>query len=336
MKLQPIKYYGFIFALTFCVVLYWSSEPQPTGANNTGKKLSRPDIHENIYGSAVISASVYILVGSRGKIFRSVDKGQSWQMIASGTRKTLYAVSFTDLKTGWISGQSGLILHTTDGGQTWAKQDSGTKKHLFGISFGDAQHGCAVGDWSIIVVTDDGGATWKDASLKEDVLLYDVHMTDAQNGNAVGEFGVIYSTSDGGINWTRIESPNPEEKSLFCMHRNGKSLYAGGLDGLILYSKDSGSTWSRAANPVNKSIYGISVLGPSGWAVGDSGTVLRTENGGESWQAVAVPEAYKLFWLKAIEVHNSLPEDRYGFVAGANGLYLTIQDQKLMVGKAAR
>ena len=113
------------------------------------------------------------------------------------------------------------------------------------------------------------------------------------------------------------------------MNRDGESLYAGGLSGLILYSKDEGKTWQHAKSPVTKSIYGISVLGQTGWAVGDSGTVLRTEDGGESWQAVAVPEAYKLFWLKAVRVHNNHPEERYGFAAGANGLYIKIQQRQL-------
>jgi len=324
---------GMVMSAAILVVfLFISHRPlilQTAQANMPQKSLHPRDIRENIYGSARISETEYLLVGSRGKIFRSTDSGKSWLAIPSGTRKTLYSVSFSNAKVGWISGQSGVILHTAEGGQTWAQQDRGTQKHLFGISFGDAQNGCAVGDWSIIVVTDDGGNTWRDASLKEDVLLYDIHMADAKNGCAVGEFGGIYLTNDGGRNWTKSQSPNPEGLSLFCMTWDGDSVYAGGLDGLILYSKDRGKTWARAKSLVTKSIYGISLLGQTGWAVGDSGTVLRTADAGATWQAVVVPEAYKLFWLKAVRGHNSNSEDRYGFAAGANGLYVNIEQQQL-------
>ena len=291
--------------------------------------LQTKDIHENIYGSAVISETVFLLVGSRGMIYRSEDKGETWRVIPSGTRKTLYSVSFSDPETGWVSGQSGLILHTKDGGKTWVRQESGTKKHLFGVSFADVRHGCAVGDWSIIIYTDDGGLNWKDASLKEDVLLYDVNMEDALNGCAVGEFGGIFLTGDGGLSWQRVESPDTEGHSLFCMNRDGDSVYAGGMDGLIIFSKDRGKTWRISENPLHKSIYGISVSGRAGWAVGDSGTALSTDDGGESWQPQDVPESYRLFWLKTLQLQKWDNDDKNGFAAGANGLFMNISSRSL-------
>jgi photosystem II stability/assembly factor-like uncharacterized protein len=326
---KTVKRWRIIIGVFFFIIINGPLMAPSSQANDSKNHLLVKDIHENIYGSAIISESEYLLAGSRGKIFRSEDNGKTWQEIPSGTRKTLYSVSFPDSKTGWIAGQSGMILHTIDGGRSWSEQNSGTEKHLFAISFSDTQHGCAVGDWGIIVVTDDGGLSWKDASIEEDVILYDIYTADSQNGCAVGEFGRIFQTSDGCQNWMEIESPNPAGLSLFCMSHDNDSLYAGGLDGLILYSNDVGKTWQRASNGVNKSIYGISVQGETGWAVGDSGTVLHTEDSGKSWQQIDVPEAYKLFWLKAVRGPIDNRKDRQGFAAGANGLFITIQNQGL-------
>ncbi len=309
------------------ILIFAISMVIPVSGANAVDDLIRPqDIHENIYDAAVISETEYMLVGSRGRIFRSPDKGKSWQRIQSGIRKALYSVSFLSPDNGWICGQSGLILHTADAGKTWAVQNSGTKKHLFSISFGDMQHGCAVGDWGVIIKTNDGGQNWKDVSLSEDVILYGIYMADAQNGCIVGEFGKIYLTSDGGTSWLETQSPNPLGLSLFCICQDRDSLYAGGLDGLIFYSNDRGSTWQSAQTPVKKAIYGISMSGQTGWAVGDSGTVLRTEDGGKIWQVVVVPEAFKLFWLKAVKVFSG-SMDQHGFTAGADGLYLNIKQQ---------
>lgn len=107
-----------------------------SGYTGKSKQVLRPqDIKESIYDSVIFSDTEYLMVGDKGKIFRSVDGGKDWQEVQSGTRLPLFSVCFVDSKNGWISGNSGLILHTTNGGITWSKQGSGTKKHLLGISF---------------------------------------------------------------------------------------------------------------------------------------------------------------------------------------------------------
>lgn len=297
-------------------------------ADEPGRALRTGAIRENIYASAILSDTTYIMAGDRGKIFRSMDSGKTWREVTSGTKLSLFSVSFPDSKNGWISGKSGLVLHTTDGGITWSKQDSRTKKHLFSINFEDARHGCAVGDWGVIVCTKDGGATWQDVSVKEDVILYGVHIADSKHAWAVGEFGRIFKTGDGGRTWTLVPSPM-EEKSLFCLDIEGDSLFAAGLDSIIMYSKDRGKSWQRARNDSKNSIYAIVVRGQTGWAVGDSGTVLRTSDGGQNWQSLDVPEKNKLFWVGTVSLQSGNPRNGLGFAAGAHGIFYNIVGDKL-------
>ncbi len=46
----------------------------------------------------------------------------------AGRKKHLYAVCFSDEKTGWAVGVEGTILTTKDGGARWAAQASGVSK----------------------------------------------------------------------------------------------------------------------------------------------------------------------------------------------------------------
>lgn len=115
-------------------------------AEESGKKLRPEEIRENIFDSVMLSEALYLIVGDRGKIYRSMDKGQHWADVPSGTGELLFLVSFPDSHNGWIAGSSGLIIHSRDGGKSWSMQASGTEKHLFGIHLPDALHGFAVGD----------------------------------------------------------------------------------------------------------------------------------------------------------------------------------------------
>jgi len=315
-----------------------------SGYGEPGKTLRAHDIRENIWDSTIVSPTDYIMVGDRGRIFRSADSGKTWREVSSGTRMPLYSVSFPDSKNGWISGKSGLILHTADGGQTWSKQESGKNKHFFSIDFTDDRHGCAVGDWGAIVVTGDGGATWQDVSLTEDVVLYGVDFADRQNCWIVGEFGQIFRTTTRGTTWSAVQVKQDAESSpycpvgtsLFCLHIDGDSLYAAGLDGIIIYSKDRGETWHYARSELKKALYSIVVRGDSGWAAGDAGTILKTSDGGASWQVVDIPEQKKLFWVGTMSLTNTNPQETGGFGAGASGLFFSIEHNNLLWGDGGK
>lgn len=59
-----------------------------------------------------------------------------------------------------------------------------------------------------------------------------------------------------------------------------------GVDGLILRTTDSGSTWNAQTSGTTDWLYGVFMFDVNeGWAVGDNGTILHTVNGGTTWAA---------------------------------------------------
>jgi photosystem II stability/assembly factor-like uncharacterized protein len=69
-----------------------------------------------------------------------------WIQQNSGTSNGLYAVHFTNAKTGYIAGEAGIILKTTDGGITWTPQSSRSIFYLNSIYFLDSITGYIAGE----------------------------------------------------------------------------------------------------------------------------------------------------------------------------------------------
>lgn len=288
------------------------------------------EISDNIYDGAILSRKIYLMVGDRGRIFRTENGGVDWAPIQSGTKDNLFSVSFPDDANGWICGDKGLILHTGDGGLTWHPQPSATKRDLLAVDFCDPRHGLAAGDWGAVVITEDGGASWQDVSLPEDMVIYDVIIIDAGHLLVAGEFGMIFESTDSGRHWKPlIEESGLMDipKTIFAIDYHQSTLYTAGMDGQIQFTVDGGKTWGKANNASHAALYNIQMEGLTGWAVGDLGTVLKTLDGGKNWTTVSLPQSYRLSWICALDMMRNSPLS--GFAAGSKGLFLNIRDNQL-------
>ena len=107
------------------------------------------------------SDSIGFAVGDFGRIVKSIDSGENWSLLNSGTTKDLYSVSFPTEEVGCAVGSSGVIIRTEDGGSYWFAQNSGTKENLNKVQFLDSENGFVVGDSGTILHTEDGGDSWE-------------------------------------------------------------------------------------------------------------------------------------------------------------------------------
>ena len=101
-------------ALFLAVAVAGCHGEAPEEAPLFARKIS---ISDKFYDVAAIDANHALVVGYGGKILKTDDGGNSWNVVPSGTDKALYSIEFIDGKVGWISGQDGVILHTEDGGK---------------------------------------------------------------------------------------------------------------------------------------------------------------------------------------------------------------------------
>ncbi|MBD3336208.1 MAG: hypothetical protein GF355_11895 [Candidatus Eisenbacteria bacterium] len=161
------------------------------------------------------------VVGSGGRIFATIDGGDSWVSQNSGTSLDFRSVHFLDTQNGWITGESGggnthPVFRTTDGGATW--QD---------LSFGTTCYA-------------------NDCIFFADELLGWISGWD----NTLNPH--IHHTKDGGVTWTRQTTPVPSgagtvARVQFADPMVGwatvSSIYQAPA-GAILHTTNGGATWS--------------------------------------------------------------------------------------------
>lgn len=300
---------------------------------------------ENLYGVDAFGDGLLVwAVGAFGGVFHSDDGGRTWVTQEAGLQEPLFDVAFASPTHGIVVGKSGVILHTQDGGRSWTRAHSGVTTHLFKIAMVDERRAWVVGDWGVVLQTVDGGRTWIDRSIGADVVLSGVSFADAEHGWSVGEFGTVLFTGDGGRTWRRQASGT--EKTLFGVtFTSSQTGWVVGMDGLLLHTMDGGETWtvqrgSAAAGSLealgfvdfvqNPALYDVAIAGTAGCIVGDTGTVITTHDGGRTWQTVRLPEAVRLFWLRAASV---TPGSR-GILVGAKGLVVSLVDGDVVTAGA--
>lgn len=81
-----------------------------------------------------------------------------------------------------------------------------------------------------------------------------------------------------------LQSPKSPNMAILSVTRAGKRVVAVGERGIVLYSDDSGRTWTQAQTPTSATLTRVRFANDTlGWAVGHMGIVLHTEDGGATW-----------------------------------------------------
>src|SRR5258708_580336 len=115
------------WVLVLCAGLLAIGRPTITLAadgEGTGA-ASRP--WENYFGVAMLPGGRAIVVGDKGVVMSSMDKGATWtrfQLTKNAQYLDLYSVAFTaDGSRGWAVGDGGTIFRSDDRGTTWTLQN---------------------------------------------------------------------------------------------------------------------------------------------------------------------------------------------------------------------
>ncbi|MBI1814610.1 MAG: hypothetical protein HYR72_06510 [Deltaproteobacteria bacterium] len=296
-------------------------------------------ITDNLYGTRFLNDDDAWVVGAFGTIYRTHDRGKTWQSQASHTQEPLFAVDFTDTNEGWAVGRSGVIVHTNNGGDSWSAQPSQTDHHLFDVDFVDDEVGCVVGDWGTILITKNGGETWEPHSFSRDVILNSVSMVDRKHAWIAGEAGTVLVTEDGGLTWS--EQHTGADKTLFAIHFADRQRgWAVGMDALILHTQDGGATWELQNGSGqtggleqvgagqtfdNPTLYAVTVVGPNGYAVGEIGAIFTSSDSGRTWTREPVPQSWGVSWLRDV----AIVPGANGMMVGAGGRRVAIADGRV-------
>ncbi len=177
-----------------------------------------------------------------------------------------------------------------------------------------------VGSYGQVRSTRDGGQHWVSGWVGVYDHLQDAVALDEKTVVAVGNGNVILRSADGGLVWRRVEGvpmSDIENKLLKIKQAPDGSLWAVGVMGTVLVSRDQGRSFQRAVEPEDMAWNDIGFSGGGMWLVGEFGRILRSGDG-TTWESVASPASESLMAVDFAGPH--------GAIVGLNGVMLETHD----------
>ena len=273
---------------------YWA----PGRLQVTGQILFRD---ENLQALSIVDQDFAVAAGNNGVVYKTFDRGATWQSIGYPLLPTDYLISdvkFITREIGYVAGtlpQVAILPYvTTNGGASWTALDS-FPAHF--IDFVDPSHGWLVTIGASGFRTTNGGGTWQPMTLPNNggnAIISEIDFASQNVGWAVGWFGYAARTSNGGVNWTLQNISSPEEIFLGLRAVSETEAYAVGIHqqptsetASVFHTVDSGATWTREFVPAD---YLNNIFANSSgnlWASGYDGKVLHKAGAGSTLQLVS-------------------------------------------------
>ena len=232
--------------------------------------------------------SRWIVVGERGHILTSDDRGRSWaQARRVPVQALLTGVCFFDARRGIAVGHDEAILSTSDAGETWALKHYAPEKQqpLLDVYCGEGGHAIAVGAYSSFYESRDGGATW---SLRAPPLVSAKPVAAVQraspNRHAPADQGDGASTPSAA---TYDEDIPQDYHFNRIIAASATRLYIAAEAGHIYRSDDAGASWMELPSPYSGSFFGALALSDNEVLVfGLRGNLFRSSDAGNTWQRI--------------------------------------------------
>ncbi len=252
-------------------------------ANTYNSNISDIFFADRLTGYACgVSAGIGNCSGTNS-ILRTIDGGETWIRMNTGSTAAMYRLHFVDAFTGWAVGNSSTVLKTTDGGQTWVTQTSGVGAGYNSIHFPTPQVGFVVGQNGIVRKSTNGGAFWTTIQSGS-ITLRDVWFVNQNLGFYVGNSGALFRTTNGGGSFQSVYSGSDflkevwfaDEQIGYAMSSNKLLKTINGGNSWTSYDAEEGQIWLRM-HWVNAN---------TGYIFGDLNLILRTDDGGETWQQI--------------------------------------------------
>jgi photosystem II stability/assembly factor-like uncharacterized protein len=204
-----------------------------------------------VWGSGV--NDVYA-VGENGTILHSADRGQSWQLLASGTAETLFGIWGSAANDVYVVGDHGLILHSADSGRTWTPTRVGVGQGLRAVWGSSADAVYAAGGNGLMAQRI-GRGNWASHYQVSRGINPGWNAIFGSGGTVwvVGSTARIVSSSDGGATWNDAPSPPGTDNYISSITGAGGTLYIGMTltfsgDPRFYYSSNGGASWNPVAN----------------------------------------------------------------------------------------
>jgi len=217
----------FVDSMTgFCAGYNYSNYGRLLKTSNGGKiwtaKSLAIGLIRDIY---FLSNMVGWIVGSDGLLARTINGGDSFELMTTNIPSIIVRVYFTDENTGWAVTNSNILLRTVDGGQNWliSYYKENTDYGGQAIYFCDKLKGF-IGTGDGLYATTDGGRTFNQIKYSGSRDITDIQFSNKLEGwittsssNYSGQAGAVYHTLDGGMTWQLMINSGQQFLALSCV-----------------------------------------------------------------------------------------------------------------------
>lgn len=229
-----------------------------------------------------------------GKLFMSVNGGQSWSEIYSGHHPGKVNAILKKDNDLFFSSYFNGILRSSDSGNTWAEKNH----NLYQMTGNSVIHSGSeifTNSGADIYYSSNNGNSWE---KKNTAMPYAAITSLHKNANGdlfagLADHG-IYRSSDNGNTWSSINNGLNSYGRFIYIQSNGNYLYAAKIftsvaDTLRIYrSSDNGNTWSFIYQPAEFGLEHFTVSSTGMIYVAGSNmlmesVVIRSSDNGNSW-----------------------------------------------------
>lgn len=298
-------------------------------------QLTSPVKNDFVSLSVIDSLNVFV-AGDSGKILKTANGGNSWQVLNFPSDKTVNDIFFYSANHGWAITMNVLsppfgsnIFYTNNGGQSWSEASRFFEDiFLTTISFYDSLNGICGSASGDMIKSSDGGINW---DVVEDTVITGLPILSLNyhspkfvfgSGGHIDFAGGIFSSSDYGASWNlKLVGPEPiQHLHVF------DSLNIIGVGGDYEFGTGVVSTSDGGANWIYKSLsfFGIAVAvsfkdRSEGWAtLGFGKSFMHTTDAGKRWTLVPTPNDISIYDL-------AFANDKVGYAVGDSGTILKFQ-----------
>ena len=294
--------------------------------DDAGMSWKQQSVGTNLYFVAS-RGDILIAVGgevgyfrNRRVVYRSSDRGDSWEMEVNESGSVLYGVTIGSDMTAVACGEAGALLQRASRNAVWTEAKSPTE-HLLSAVVHTEDDVLAVGSFGIVATSTDGGESWTANFAEKQKFLRSISFHDPDHGVAVGQEGLILYTANGGSVWHVSESGFKKFLGGVSMLSPTVAVAVGGK-GLVLRTTDGGESWKKVTSGTDRTLVAVSFVdGQSGLAVGRS-TILATEDGGNTWERRSIPDGVGDCWLNDV----AYGDHAVVAIVGSTGIILTSPD----------
>jgi len=276
------------------------------------------------YSMYFINSSVGVYGCSDGRVYRTVDGGNTWNFAMCPSSLDITSIQFINSTTGFGFGSGSVYIKTTDAGLTWDEFSIGTGNIASLLDADMTANGNlhAVGTYGTMIRSSNSGSTFVSQPYVTQHSITDIEFLDVNTGYAVAGFGDgdILKTTNAGETW--VSQTSSYTLPLYGISfTNAETGYlAGSID--IKKTTNGGANWLNVYSSTQNEIFGDIFFTNvnTGYAVGSYGKLLKTTNAGVNWNSSSIPNAGT--FLNSIFFVN----DNTGFTAGGESKALKTTD----------